>query len=86
MDDETRDKIRMAISGQKEEPVTLETTSSEHPQTEDVQHPPDSGEMSIDGDRVLQVLRQLYPVHLDHAVAEVKSQMLAEQLQALRGI
>ena len=29
MDNETRDKIRMAISGQKEEPVTLETGSGE---------------------------------------------------------
>jgi len=82
MDDETRDKIRMAISGQKEHPVTLETASSEYSQIEENQPPP-SSEMSIDGDRVLQMLRQLYPVHLDHAVAEVKSQMLAERLQAL---
>ena len=73
----------LTLQDMEGEPVSLTTEPNEHSQTEDVQHSPDSGEMSIDGDRVFQVMRQLYPVHLDHVIAEVKTQMLTERLQAL---
>lgn len=39
-------------------------------------------QVEVDGNRVLGKLQELYPVHLNHAIAEVKAEMLAEELQA----
>jgi hypothetical protein len=49
MDDETRDLIRMAVSGQKEEPVTLETGREEP----DGHGPPDGGGLTVSPDEVM---------------------------------
>lgn len=39
--------------------------------------------LDVDGNRVIGKFQELYPVHFNHALAEVKSEMLAEQLEAL---
>ena len=57
MDDETRDLIRMAVSGQKEEPVTLQTGAGE---LED-HGPPDGGGLTVSPDEVMVELHAYDP-------------------------
>jgi len=57
MDDETRDQIRMAVSGQKEEPVTLETGREEP----DGHGPPDGGGLTVSPDEVMVELHAYDP-------------------------
>jgi len=57
MDDETRDLIRMAVSGQKEEPVTLETGREEP----DGHGPPDGGGLTVSPDEVMVELHAYDP-------------------------
>ena len=78
MDKPTRDQIRMAISGQKEEPVTLETTSSEPSQVEETPMPDTD---DVDAGQVIDHLsRQVANLVKENAVLSVLAQARAHRI------
>jgi len=94
MNDEQRKAVRMALTGQDTDPVELKTTPGGEgllggdngtPNYENgAEHVhKDNGNIELSSEDVLNMIQQLYPVHFNHAVAEVKSQTLLQRLQEL---
>ncbi len=70
--DEKRKAVRRAISGQDEEPVELETTSTKELEHEHTTTAPSQG-IEITHEEVYNVMQALYPDQTARCIAEIKA-------------